>query len=298
MIVEAGSISAASSALGVTKSLLSQHLARLEQSLGVRLIERTTRRLHVTTLGQRFHRRCQAMLAEAESALTLIENVRETVCGTLKINCPVVFAQVILMPVVTRFLHEHPDVDLVLDADYREIDLIGEGYDLALRIQQGALDDSRFVVRSFPLDQLWLAASPSWVEQTGLPANPEALHEVESAFLLNDGDNAANTAWTLFDADHVSHIIHHHPRLTSSDPIILKNATLAGIGPALLPSSLCERELAEGRLIRLLPEFHGGDMQLHAVYPSRDGLSRTARCFLDLLTEHLPLQIHKAADAQ
>lgn len=298
-IVDAGGISAASIALGVTKSFLSQHLARLEQSLGVRLIERTTRSMHVTTLGQRFHRRCLAMLAEADGAQALIDEMREHPRGTLKISCPVLFAQALLMPTATVFLREYPEVDLILDADYREVDLLGEGYDLALRILQRPLQDSRFVVRSFPLDQHWLVASPIWVNaQPAMPTRPEDLNGADSAFLINDGDVAANTVWTVFDAAGNPHSIRHHPRLTSSDPLILKNATLAGVGPALLPSSLCVRELMDGYLIRLLPEFHGGMMQLHAIYPSRDGLSRAARCFLDHLAEHLPLQIREVFAVQ
>lgn len=296
-IVDAGSITAAAQALGVTKSFLSQHLSRLETSLGARLIERTTRRMHVTALGQRFHRRCQQVLVEIDRARSLIDETRKLPRGQLKISCPVLFAQAILMRSTNSFLLKFPEIDLVLDADYREIDLLGEGYDLALRIQR-QLNDSQFIVRSFPLDQHWLVASPTWLERAGLPQDPEELDGVESAFLLNDGDHASITTWELFDPKGQSRLIRHHPRLTSSDPLVLKSATLAGIGPALLPSSLCLRELASGYLARLLPQYHGGIMQLHAIYPSRDGLSRAARSFLDHLAEHLPGQIREVFSSQ
>src|SRR5690606_24170288 len=121
-IVEAGSLSGASRVLGVTKSLLSQHLARLERELGVALIQRTTRTLKVTPLGIEFYRRCQAVLAEVERARTLIDDERDTPRGTLRISCPVLFAQVMLAPLMGRFLREHPQIELIVDASYRDVD--------------------------------------------------------------------------------------------------------------------------------------------------------------------------------
>lgn len=291
-IVEGGSISAASRNLGVTKSLLSQHLARLERALGVRLIERTTRRLDVTPLGQRFHRRCLAVLAEIERAQAVIEDASEATRGKLKISCPVLFAQAFLMPVVNGFLHEHPGVDLTLDADYREVDLLGEGYDMALRIQR-EIEESRFIVRSFNLDQLWLVGAPSLLRRLNALGTRADLEGIESVLLRIDGDNPASTTWKLFDAQENIHHITHRPRLISSDPLVLKSATIAGLGVALLPSSMCTHELADRQLQRLLPDHHGGNMQLHATYPSRQSLTRSARCFLDHLAQHLPMQIRE-----
>lgn len=291
-IVESGSISAASRTLGVTKSLLSQHLAQLERTLGVRLIERTTRRLDVTPLGQRFYQRCLTVLAEIRRAQAVIEDSRETACGKLKISCPVLFAQAFLMPVVNAFLHEHPRVNLILDADYRDVDLLVEGYDLALRIQR-ELEENRFIVRSFTLDQLWLVGAPSLLRRSKPPRSLADLDGIESVLLRIDGDHPASTTWKLFDAQANIHHVSHRPRLASSDPLVLKSATVAGLGVALLPSSICARELADRHLLRLLPDYHGGNMQLHASYPSRQGLTGAARCFLDHLAQHLPMQIRE-----
>ena len=291
-IVEAGSLSAAGMKLGVSKSRLSMHLAQLEQTLGVCLIERSTRRLQITPLGERFYHRCLAALSEVERALRMVSDTRDMPRGTLKISCPVLFAQAILMPVTNSFLQQYPDIELILDADYRDVDLLGEGYDLALKIQR-QIEDSRFIVRSFALDQHWLVAAPDLVERLGPVRSPADLGDVESVFLRNQGDNHANFSWQVLDAKDVTHSINHRPRLTSSDPLVLKSATLDGIGVALLPSSLCRRELIDGRLVRLLPDHHAGTMHLHATYPSRQGLSRVARCFLDHLGHHLPEQIRE-----
>lgn len=292
-IVEAGSLSAASIKLGVSKSRLSMHLAQLEETLGVRLIERSTRRMQITPLGERFHHRCLTALSEVERALRMVNDARDMPRGTLKISCPVLFAQAILMPVINSFLREHPDIQLILDADYRDVDLLGEGYDLALRIQR-ELEDNRFIVRSFTLDQLWLVAAPSLLRRLKPPSARADLDDIESVFLRIDGDHPASTTWKLFDAQENLHHINHRPRLASSDPLILKSATVAGLGVALLPSSMCMRELADRHLVRLLPDHHGGNMQLHATYPSRQGLTRVARCFLGHLAQHLPTQIREA----
>ncbi len=294
-IIDAGSLSAASRNLGVTKSLLSLHLAKLEQTLGVTLIQRTTRRMEVTPLGQEFHHRCQAVLAEVERAQSLIEDARDVARGTLKISCPVAFAQVILTPMLSAFLQAYPEVNLVLDADYRDVDLLSEGYDLALKVQR-QLDDSRFIVRSFRMDQLWLVATPELATRLGPVHRPSQLDGVASVLLRYPGDNPNGTTWQLFDANEQAHPISHQSRLASSDPLVLKPAVLSGLGVALLPSSLCQHDVRDGLLVRLLPNFHGGNMQLHAVFPSRQGLSKAARCFLEHLGQHLPMQIQQMLD--
>lgn len=291
-IIEAGSLSGAARSLGVTKSLLSQHLSQLEQTLGISLIQRTTRRMEITALGQEFHRRCLSVLAEVERAQSLVEEARSVPRGTLKISCPVLFAQAILMPVVTSFLSEYPEVDVVLDADYRDVDLLGEGYDLALKIQR-QLDDSRFSVRSFRLDQHWLVAAPALAAHLGTIRSPAQLDGVSSVLLRNQGDAPGNTTWRVFDSQEQPHFISHRPRLISSDPLVLKPGVLQGLGVGLLPGSICQRDVEESRLVRLLPQHHGGTMQLHAVFPSRQGLNRAARCFLDHLGNHLPPQIRQ-----
>lgn len=288
-IVESGSLSSASRMLGVTKSLLSQHLSRLEQSLGVCLIQRTTRRLQVTPLGQDFYRSCLAVMNEVERARALVDDARTTPRGRLKVSCPVLFAQTILIPVVSSFLQSFPEVELMLDADYRDVDILGEGYDLMLKIQR-QLEDSRLTVRAFALDRHWLVAAPELIERIGLPQVPADLAGVASVALRIPGDN--HRIWNLFDASEIPCTIAHHPRLTCSDPLTLMHATISGSGVALLPGSMCIDKIATGHLVRLLPEYQGATMYLHAIYPSRQRLNRAARCFLDHLARYLPAQIH------
>lgn len=289
-IVDAGGISAASRMLGVTKSSLSQHLAQLEQSLGVRLIQRTTRQLVVTPLGLEFHRRCRRVLAEAEHARALIDEVRETPSGMLKVNCPVLFAQIALGPMLKQFMHDFPEVDLVLDADYREVDLIAEGYDMALHISL-ELRDSSFVVRSFPLDRHILVASRDWLREHPTPSSPIELQGVRSVWLKIAADLPPQ--WRLFGPDGQECMVSHRPRFVSADPMVVKQGLLANAGVALTTRGVCHEELIDGRLVHLLPEWCGATHFLHAIYPSRQGLSLIARRFLEYLGEHLAPQMHR-----
>lgn len=290
-IVDAGSLSAASRRLGVTKSSLSQHLARLEKSLGVRLIQRTTRQLVVTPLGLKFHRRCRRVLAAAEHARALIDEVHETPRGMLKVNCPVLFAQIALGPMLKQFMHDHPDVELVLDADYRIVDLIAEGYDLALHISP-ELRDSPFVVRSFPLDRHILVASRDWLGERQVPSAPDELQGVRSVWLKRTADLPPH--WRLFGPEGRECTVSHQPRFVSADPMVVKQGLLADAGVALTTRSVCHEELADGRLVHLLPEWSGATHFLHAIYPSRQGLSLIARRFLEYLGGHLAPRRHRA----
>ena len=127
-------------------------------------------------------------------------------------------------------------------------------------------------------------------------SEPTDLNGCASAFLRNEGEQFAGTTWQVFDAGNRTHPISHRPRLASSDPLVLMPAVIDGIGVALMPGSLCLREIDAGRLLRLLPQFHGGTMFLHAVFPSRQGLSKAARCFLDHLGQQLPPQLREALE--
>ena len=291
-IVDAGSLSGASRRLGVTKSLLSQHLAKLELHLGVRLIQRTTRKLQVTPVGLEFHQRCRAVLAEVERAQALVDEMRGVPRGRLRISCPVLFAQVMLAPLLGGFLRTYPDVDLVVDADYRDVDLIGEGYDLALRAQPDA-EDSRVVMKSFGFDQHILVASPGFLAQHGTPTGPDDLAGVTSAAVMTSG---ARWLWHMFGPDGTPVTIAHRPRLQTADFIVLKHAVLEDVGVALMPRVLCADDLATGRLRRVLPDHLGEMVRLHAAYPSRTGLSHAARVFLDYLGEHLTPLLRMSLD--
>lgn len=293
VIVDAGSLSAASRVLGITKSSLSQRLARLEQTLGVRLIQRNTRKLVVTPVGVEFHRRCRRVLAEADFAKALIDETLETPRGTLKVNCPVTFAQFMLGPVLGEFMRAHPEVDLILDATYRDVDLIAEGYDLSIIICPD-LRDSPFVVRSFPLDQPVLVASANFLRDRAPFKSPHDLHDIPSVWLRDCIDPTPN--WLLIGPEQRSHRAPHRPRFSSADPMVVKQGVLADAGVALLPKMVCREELESGRIVQILPEWRGTTRFLHAIYPSRQGLSLIARRFIELLSDRLMPRLLRSND--
>lgn len=290
-IVEHGSLSAAGEALGIAKSVLSQHLARLEDELGVRLIHRTTRRLQVTEVGQRYYQRCRAVLAEVERANGVIDDARGTPRGSVRLTSPVNFAQVILAPLLAEFMRTHPEVTVALDITNREVDLIAEGYDLALRIAPDVRASTR-IVRSFRLDRHVLVASPRLLEAHGVPQRPDALQGLPSVAGLYAHPRGGRHAWSLTGPDGVERSVVHHPRLVTEDIFVLKQAALAGCGVAELPPICCRDELVDGRLVQLLPAWRLPDLALHAVFPSRTGMPQAVRSFID----YLALQIDSVLD--
>jgi len=285
-IVEHGSLSAASAALGVAKSVLSQHLTRLERELGVRLIHRTTRRLQVTDVGHRYYQRCRAVLAEVERARGVIDAARATPSGIVRLTSPLNFAQLFLAPVLADFMAAHPEVDVVLDITNREVDLVAEGYDLALRIAPD-IRASTHAVRSFRLPRHLLVASRGFVQARGLPRDPNDLQRWPSLSGLLGERLAGRHAWTLTGPDGSTRTILHTPRLVSEDIIVVKQAVLADCGIAELPRLSCRDELADGRLVELLPGWQLRETNLYAVFAARAGLAPAVRCFIDYLAQRI-----------
>lgn len=285
-IVEHGSLSAASDALGVAKSVLSHHLARLESELGVRLIQRTTRRLQVTDVGLRYYQRCLAVLAEVARAGSIIDDARGTPRGIVRLTSPVNFAQTILAPLLADFMIEYPEIELALDMTNREVDLIAEGYDVALRIAPG-IRASSLAVRSFVLRRHVLVAGPAWIARHGLPRKPEDLRGAAGLGGLMDLGRGNRHGWRLIGAKGEVREIAFSPRLLTEDIVVIKHAALSGCGVAELPAMVCREEMADGRLVPLLPGWSLPDMTLYAMFASRKGLVPAVRCFIDFLSGRL-----------
>lgn len=285
-IVEHGSLSAAGASLGIAKSVLSEHLSRLEAHLGVRLLQRDTRKLQITEVGARYYQRCRAVLAEVERANSVIDDARGTPRGVVRVTSPVNFAQTILAPMLVDFLLEYPEVEVVLEMTNREVDLIAEGHDVALRIAPG-IRASSLAVRSFVLRRHLLVAGPAWVERHGLPRTPEDLRGAAGLGGLLDLGRGNRHSWRLGGPGGEVREIAFAPRLVTEDIVVIKQAVLAGCGVAELPSILCHEEIADGRLVLLLPEWSLPEMTLYAVFASRKGLAPAVRCFIDYLSERL-----------
>ena len=285
-IVEHGSLSAASDAMGVAKSVLSQHLAKLESELGVRLIQRTTRKLQVTELGLRYYERCLEVIRQIECANKIIDEARATPRGVIRMTCPINFSQMILAPVLADFLFENPEVEIFLETTNREVDLIAEDYDLTLNISPRVRASSQ-IVRSIRVPRHLLVASRGFVEKNGLAQKPEELRGLPCVGGIQGIVGGGRQVWELVNKKGETRSIVHRPRLLTEDLFVLKTATLAGCGISELPPVFCRDELMDGSLVRLLPAWNLPEMHLHAVFAAREGLPGAVRSFIEYLSARL-----------
>lgn len=293
MVVECGSFTAAATQLGVAKSHVSQRVARLEERLRVRLIQRTTRRLHVTELGRRYYRHCRQMLLEADRAQRLVDAAHDVPGGNLRIACPPLFSQLVLGPIVVDFLQTYPRVHLHIDTVHRAVDVIEEGYDVAFRILT-EVADSTLVARSFGTGGQTLVASPGLLAAHPPLRRPEQLADLPSVDMVIAAQDG-RYRWRLRRRHGEDRLIEHRPCLVTDDLQSLRRAASAGIGIALLPDFLCRAELARGTLQPALPGWFVPAGNVHAVYASRRGLLPAVRDFLDFATPRIEARLVELA---
>lgn len=284
-VVTHGSFSGAARALGIPKSRVSRRVADLETRLGVRLLQRSTRAVHVTDVGSAFYTHCESMTQAARAAFEVAEHAGEKPSGRLRVSCPVGVAHVFIAPVLSKFLHAQPDVRLELDVTNRRVDVIGDGYDVALRVRS-TLDDSNLVVRSFGVSDQVLVASPSFVAEYGPFETPESMRGVMGVGI--GGAAGERARWRVTAPEGGAVDIEYAPALVTDDLYLIGQTTLAGVGVAQLPFNLCAEPVHDGRLVVLLPEYRLPAHQFHAVFPSRRGLVPAVRAFIEFLAEELP----------
>jgi DNA-binding transcriptional LysR family regulator len=285
-IVEHGSLSGAGAALGIAKSVLSQHLTKLEAELGVRLIQRSTRRLLITEVGQRYYERCRALVAEFENAKRVIEDARGVPRGRVRVSCPINFSQVFVTDAIVGFMADHSDIEVTLDTSNRDIDVLADGYDLVLRVGTN-IKSSNLIVRSLTVTRHWLLASPALITRCGAPRGPDDLKTLPSVGGIFPVEHGARHLWRLEGPRGQRRTIPYRPRFISEDLLALREAVLAGCGVADLPPTIFENEIADGRFVRLLPKWQLPEVSIYAMYPSRRGLPLAVRMLVDHLMASL-----------
>jgi DNA-binding transcriptional LysR family regulator len=283
-VVDHGGFAPAGRALGVPKSKLSRRIAQLEDRLGVRLIQRSTRRFSVTEAGQAYYRHCLAMVVEAEAAQEAIDRARSEPQGLVRISCPATLAQTHVAPIVGRFLAEHPRVRIHLEATNRRVDVIEEGFDIAIRVRMAPLEDTDLVIRKLQQHTPAMVASPSYLARRGRPGSPGDLQSHDSLDMSRPG---GAHAWRFVCPEGREHTIPHHPRLVTDDMATLRRAALNGVGIVQLPRSVVEADIAGGALEQVLPEWTLPSGILHLAFPSRRGLVPAVRAFIDALVGDL-----------
>tara|TARA_R110002072_G_scaffold142405_1_gene287730 strand:- start:1108 stop:1983 length:876 start_codon:yes stop_codon:yes gene_type:complete len=277
-VVRAGSFTAAGRALEMPKSTVSRKVAELEARLGVQLLRRTTRQLHLTDIGSAYFERVQRVVEDARGAEELVAELLDEPCGVLRVTAPMSFA--FLGAVVSDYLRTNPAVRVDLECTDRKVDLLGEGFDVAIRA--GRMTDSKLIARRLGTVPRYLVAAPSYFESRSSPRKPQDL-SAHDAVLFSGGDEGR--AWTLRSGRKRVEV-KVEPRLVVNDYEVLLEAVYAGAGIALLPSFQCQEELGQ-RLERVLPAWQAPDVPVHAVYYGGHA-SKKVVAFLDTLQERFP----------
>ncbi len=294
-VVQGGSFTAAARLLGMPKSSVSKKIADLEERLGTRLLQRTTRTLGLTDAGRVYFERCARIVAEIEEAEHAVAEMQAAPRGLLRVSVPLSFGM--LGPIVAGFLAEHPDVQAEMVCTDRVVDLVQEGFDIAIRA--GTLQDSSLVARRLGTIQRVLVASPAYLRDHGSPRSPD---DLPGHACIAFGGGPAPDVWSL-QFENKRQDVRVSPRLTVNDFEMILEAARAGLGIAWVLDFIAAGELREGRLRHVLSAWCSVETPVHAVYPTTRHLSPKVVRFIDCLREHLsqvrePYDLRPAAPAQ
>lgn len=283
-VVDHGSFAAAGRNLAIPKSRLSRRIAELEARLGARLLQRTTRTLSLTAVGEVVYRHCVAMREQAQAAEQAVALSHAQPRGTIRVACPITLAQTTVGPVVSSFLARFPQVNIDMRVSNRVVDLVEEGFDVALRVRQSLDDSGSMVVKNLGPTYTLLVASPAQITRQGQPRSPQELARLDTVSMSAVDGRAS---WHLRGPGDATFTLQHQPRLVADDLLTLQQATRDGLGMAILPDYMCHDQLHSGDLVLALPGWAPPPAIVHAVFPSRRGMVPSVRQFLDFLGEHL-----------
>lgn len=278
--VREGSFSGAARALEITPSAVSKQIGRLEDRLSVRLFNRTTRRLSLTEEGAAFYERASRILADLDDAAEAVSSLKAVPRGRLRITLPTAFGILHLLPALPDYMARHPEVTLEIDLNDRFVNMVEEGFDLALRI--GELEDSSLIGRRLAANRRVMGAAPAYLERYG---TPHRAADLEDHNCLVYTYRAQRHDWHLTDDEGRDCVVTIGGNMETNNPMMLRAAALSGLGIVLLPLWIIGPDIKAGRLVQLLPDYHWPDSAIHAVYPPGRHLSAKVRSFVDFLVE-------------
>lgn len=282
-VVAAGGFSAAGRDLGMPKSRLSRHVAALEERLGLRLIERSTRRFAVTPFGMEVYRHAQAMVSAADAIEDMALNRKSEPEGLVRVSVPLMAERSLSAPLAV-LLAEHPRLRVQLLVTNRRVDLIEEGVDVAVRVRDNLDSDGDLTMRAIGRASSMLAAAPALLADRPDIADP---HDLAALPSLGHTERPGPDVWHLVGPGGARHNHSHNPRLATHDFVTLIEAARDGLGVGLLPERYCRPFLANGSLVRVLPDWSGSEGILHVVFTSRRGLLPGVRIVIDTIVEAL-----------
>lgn len=285
LVVEHGGFSAAERATDIPKSKLSRRVYNLEEHLGVRLIQRSSRRFAVTEIGMNVYRHAQVMMNAAQAAHDLVDHLSIQPRGVVKVSLPVTIAQHEIAKILPDFLKMYPEIRVQLIVTNRRIDVINEGIDIALRVRSNLTDDDpSLVLRQFEQIEQHLFASQAYLNEFGTPQHPD---ELSNHRILSMVEEHQDQYLILHDTKNNQKKIKVNPVVMGFDLIMLTKLVSQNCGIALLPDSVVQDYVTSGQLVRVLADWKAPHGIFHAVYPSRRGLLPAVRVFIDYLVEHL-----------
>ncbi|WP_437524989.1 LysR substrate-binding domain-containing protein [Sorangium sp. So ce726] len=276
-VAQLGSFSAAAKALRLPRSTVSERVARLEASLGVRLLERTTRVVRPTSAGAAYHERCARILSEMEEANAAVKDLESSPRGVLRVATPLLFGQSFLASVAAAFTQSHPAVEIEIVASEHRVNPIEDGFDVAIMLFASD-DDSSLIAQRLKGGDLWLCATPSYLEARGRPKSPAGLDE-HACIVYGE---SRMTRWT-FERGREVRRVDVRGALSMNSFGMLHEAVCTGVGIAPVPSILCAEDVRSGRLVRVLADWSIDRKDLRVVYPSNRHLSPRVRLFVDML---------------
>ena len=291
-VVTHGGFAAAGRALRQPKSKLSRRVAQLEERLGVRLIERSSRRFRVTEVGQSFYNHCRTAMAEVERAEAAVAVTQGEPRGTVRFSCPIGLMEPIGQ-ILPSFMMRYPQVKLQVMATNRRVDLIDERIDVALRVRAALDTDAELTMRTLGKSRRFLLASPALANRLDEMAGGSLKDVTLLASLptLSPSEHIGEDIWELVGPAGQTQSIRHEPRLACGDFNALREAAIAGLGVALIPDHLAWPALRSGQLVRLFPDWHAEEGTIHLVFTTRRGLPPPVRALIDHLANEFRSQI-------
>ncbi|MCG2608357.1 LysR substrate-binding domain-containing protein [Acinetobacter sp. SM34] len=284
LVVEHGGFSAAERATDIPKSKLSRRVYNLEEHLGVRLIQRSSRHFAVTEIGMNVYRHAQVMMNAAQAAHDLVDHLSIQPRGVIKVSLPVSIAQNEIAKILPKFLKTYPEIKVQLIVSNRRVDIINEGIDVALRVRSNLDDDPNLVLRQFENIEQHLFASQAYLNEFGELKQPEDLSQHH---ILSMSDEHLDQYIVVHDDKNQQKKIKVNPMVMGSDLMMLAQLARQNCGIVLLPDTIVQDYVQSGELVRVLPDWKAPHGIFHAVYPSRRGLLPAVRVFIDYLVEQL-----------
>ena len=280
-VVDQGSFAGAARHMGLSRAMVSKHIQALEERLGARLLNRTTRTVSLTEVGTAYYERCQTVLNDVEEAERVVGDLHHAPKGTLKINAPMSFGAQHLAEALTDFKAEYPDVMIDLSLNDRIVDLVEEGYDVAIRI--GELADSSLIARKISVCRRVLCAAPSYLEKHGAP---QTLRELTKHNCLLYTLSPKLNEWRFIDQDGAGHSVRVGGSLQANNGDVLRLAAIGGHGLVLEPTFIVGGDIERGDLVPVLTDYTPTEINILLIYPHNRYLTAKVRSFIDFMVEH------------